>query len=391
MNHQDGYKITMAFAAHMNFGDLHTARFAFRSRGPEKLGVLAEDLRRAWWLNGHTTASAVPLSIDQESLEYIQSFGVSEDYANELRQVHQYRSRFDIDTVGGDLKLGVRGLWGHVTHFEIPVLGEVQELWTMHKGWNHPDIIEEGKRRLTEKIKLYNTIPRGCCSFIEMGTRRAFTRSWGAYVIGRLAKELKHFGGTSNVGLAKELGVRCGRTMAHEWLQAGQVLSGNLSCSQYIMLSAWLRTFPAQVNVALTDCLGLDVFLREFNRDLTRGYGGTRQDSGKPEVYGDKMLAHYDNNGVDPKTKIACFSNRVTPELVFSMLDRYNGKFKRLDFGSGKDFAHDMGDPVVPLNIVMKLVELDGKPVAKISDDEGKGMCEDAAYVHRLKKANGIS
>ena len=38
-----------------------------------------------------------------------------------------------------------------------------------------------------------------------------------------------------------------------------------------------------------------------------------------------------------------------------------------------------------PLNIVMKLQMVNGKPVAKLSDDEGKTMCDDKEFLHYLK------
>ena len=34
----------------------------------------------------------------------------------------------------------------------------------------------------------------------------------------------------------------------------------------------------------------------------------------------------------------------------------------------------------------MKMTECNGKPVAKVSDSKGKGMCEDPAYLSYLKK-----
>lgn len=39
------------------------------------------------------------------------------------------------------------------------------------------------------------------------------------------------------------------------------------------------------------------------------------------------------------------------------------------------------------LNIVMKVTEANGQPVAKISDTSGKGMCKDETYVDYLTRA----
>ena len=42
-----------------------------------------------------------------------------------------------------------------------------------------------------------------------------------------------------------------------------------------------------------------------------------------------------------------------------------------------------------PLNIVMKVTECNGSPVAKLSDTSGKGMCRDEDYVDYLKRCIG--
>ncbi len=47
-------------------------------------------------------------------------------------------------------------------------------------------------------------------------------------------------------------------------------------------------------------------------------------------------------------------------------------------FGIGTNLTNDCG--FVALQIVMKLVECNGRPVAKIPDSSGKGMCEDPLY-----------
>ncbi|MFM2348357.1 MAG: nicotinate phosphoribosyltransferase, partial [Pseudomonadota bacterium] len=39
-----------------------------------------------------------------------------------------------------------------------------------------------------------------------------------------------------------------------------------------------------------------------------------------------------------------------------------------------------------PLNIVMKLVRVNGQPVAKISDTPGKALCDDAGFLAYLRQ-----
>jgi nicotinate phosphoribosyltransferase len=45
---------------------------------------------------------------------------------------------------------------------------------------------------------------------------------------------------------------------------------------------------------------------------------------------------------------------------------------------------------IEPPDIVIKMVECNGQPVAKISDTEGKGMCEDPEFEAYLKKVYQI-
>lgn len=49
---------------------------------------------------------------------------------------------------------------------------------------------------------------------------------------------------------------------------------------------------------------------------------------------------------------------------------------------------NDVGN--VPLDIIIKMVAANGKPVAKISDEPGKSMCEDPGYLRYLAGQYGI-
>lgn len=54
-----------------------------------------------------------------------------------------------------------------------------------------------------------------------------------------------------------------------------------------------------------------------------------------------------------------------------------------LSFRIGTSLTNDTG--LEPLSIVMKMVECNGQPVAKISDSPGKAMCEDdLAYLRQV-------
>lgn len=55
----------------------------------------------------------------------------------------------------------------------------------------------------------------------------------------------------------------------------------------------------------------------------------------------------------------------------------------RPKFGIGTAFTNNVG--FEPLQIVMKLNKVNGEPVCKISDSNGKIMCDDQNFVKRLK------
>ena len=67
-------------------------------------------------------------------------------------------------------------------------------------------------------------------------------------------------------------------------------------------------------------------------------------------------------------------------ELYANLKDRV-----KVSFGVGTHLTNDFED-VDPLQIVMKLTSVNGRPVAKVSDSPGKGMCKDDAYLSYLKK-----
>jgi nicotinate phosphoribosyltransferase len=99
-------------------------------------------------------------------------------------------------------------------------------------------------------------------------------------------------------------------------------------------------------------------------------------------VWGEKMIAAIKERGGDPMQKTLLFSDSLDFERATKLYDYFHERAK-VGFGIGTYLSNDCG--LEPLNQVMKLIECNGRPVAKISDTEGKLMCRDAAYVDRLK------
>ncbi|HFK8403682.1 TPA: nicotinate phosphoribosyltransferase, partial [Salmonella enterica] len=219
---------------------------------------------------------------------------------------------------------------------------------------------------------------------MDFGTRRRFSREVQQAIVKRLQQE-SWFVGTSNYDLARRLALTPMGTQAHEWFQAHQQISPDLATSQRAALAAWLNEYPDQLGIALTDCITMDAFLRDFGIEFASRYQGLRHDSGDPVAWGEKAIAHYEKLGIDPLTKTLVFSDNLDlPKAV--ELYRHFASRVQLSFGIGTRLTCDIPQ-VKPLNIVIKLVECNGKPVAKLSDSPGKTICHDKAFVCALRKA----
>ena len=189
--------------------------------------------------------------------------------------------------------------------------------------------------------------------------------------------------GTSNVSLAHQLALKPFGTMAHEFLQAGQALAHPLD-SQKFMLEQWMQEYRGDLGIALSDIFGFDAFLRDFDRLFSKAYDGCRHDSGDPFAWGEKLLAHYESLGIDPKTKTAVFSDGLDIPKAIALAERLDGRIRTI-FGIGTSLTNDLGFPA--LQIVLKLVRCNGRPVVKLSDAPGKTMSENAEYTAWLRAA----
>jgi nicotinate phosphoribosyltransferase len=218
---------------------------------------------------------------------------------------------------------------------------------------------------------------------IEFGTRRRYSAVWHDRVLSFLKHEIaKNLIGTSNVALARKHGLRPHGTMAHEYLQACQVFAP-LADFQRFAFETWMQEYRGDLGIALSDVVGIDAFLNDFDRLFALSYAGARHDSGDPFEWGEKLIAHYERLGIDPATKSAVFSDGLDIPRCQELAARFGGRI-RTTFGIGTNFTNDFSFP--PLNIVIKMVRCNGWPVAKLSDTPGKEMCDDPVYVAWLRR-----
>lgn len=282
----------------------------------------------------------------------------------------------------GEISIEVKGSWLHTILFEIPVLAIANEVYcrNVHKDQDFTG----GRKRLLDKIDLVNSASDlASFKFADYGTRRRFARDWHKEVVQVLVDKLpNNFVGTSNVLLAKQYRTTPLGTMGHEYLQACQALGPRLRDSQVFAFEMWAKEYRGDLGIALSDVYGLNAFLRDFDMFFCKLFDGARHDSGDPFEWGERLIAHYHANRVDPRAKTLVFSDGLDIPLAMEIARRFQGRCK-VSFGIGTNLTNDLG--VQALQIVMKMVRCNGQPVAKVSDEPGKTMSVDPAYLSYLR------
>ncbi|MGO1512091.1 nicotinate phosphoribosyltransferase [Psychrobacter sp.] len=385
----DLYKFTMLQAMLHQFPQTHGV-YRFRCRNNEEtvypLSEIKDDLELQ-------LDSLCELQFLEDELEYLRSLRfIRSDFVDYL-ELFKLKRRFI--TVSTDDKnrlcVDIEGPMIQAMFFEVFVLAIVNELY--FRALSDDSVIAEGQRRLDAKVDLLHqyaaeqaTYTHDTPPFIvaDFGTRRRFSKEWQAHVVETLYKASpKIVGGTSNVYLAKELGMTPIGTMAHEFMQAFQALDVRLRDSQKAALEAWVHEYRGDLGIALTDVVGMDAFLRDFDLYFAKLFDGLRHDSGDPYVWGDKAVAHYQKLKIDPKSKILTFSDGLNLKHAWALHQYFRDRIKT-SFGIGTNLTNDMG--ITPINIVLKLVECNGQPVAKLSDSPGKTMINNDTYLAYLRQ-----
>ena len=376
----DLYKFSMMQVVLHQYPGAHVEyRFKCRTPGVDLASCL-EEIRAE--LAGLCRLRFTPEELDYlRGLRYIKGDFV--DFLGLFQLNEKYVELAPSPQVPGEIEIRIRGPWLHTILFEVPLLAIVNEVYFRR---TRPELdLGDGRERLAAKIALLKDTPGYAeCRVADYGTRRRFSRAWHEEVATTLRDRLgPQLAGTSNVDLARRLDLLPLGTLAHEYLQAHQALGPRLRDSQVAALEAWAREYRGDLGIALSDVYGLNAFLRDFDMYFCKLFDGTRHDSGDPFAWGERVLAHYRANRVDPRSKILVFSDGLDIPRVMKLYAHFQGRCQ-LAFGVGTNLTNDVGP--TPLQIVIKMVRCNGQPVAKLSDSPGKNMCDDTAYVTYLRQ-----
>ena len=328
------------------------------------------------------------LTFSEEELNYLGSLRfIKPDYVEFLRlwrPLRRYVNCYLVcDESGeGELRIEVTGPLFSAMQFEIYLLEIVNEVYFRMK-YDYHVLVETARQKLYRKIRGFQDEFYDF-KFAEFGTRRRLSREWQDYVVKELLAT-KHCVGTSNVYLAMKYDIKPIGTYAHEYVQMYQGIPGvTLAYTNKMAMDEWFEEYQGDNGTALTDTLGTALFLMDFNKLQANCYTGVRHDSGDPIEWGQAMIAHYEKLGIDPKTKTLLFSDSLNFDKAQAISDHFRGRINT-SFGIGTFLSNDTCED--PLNIVIKLQYVNGHPVAKLSDDWGKAMCQDGDYLEYLKGA----
>lgn len=332
------------------------------------------------------------LRFTEDELSYLGAMRfIKSDFVDFLRIFKLQRRYLTVATEGDKLVVIAKGPQIHVMLFEIYVLAIVNELY--FRAVDQELALNEARSRLIAKIDFLraSVTPEGLrhpFEFFDFGIRRRFSGAWQEEMVATLAREVpEFFKGTSNVYLAKKYNLVPIGTMAHEYLQTFQAVGVQLRTFQKASLETWVQEYRGDLGVALTDVVGMDAFLSDFDLYFAKLFDGLRHDSGDPVVWGEKALAHYAKLRVDANNKRLVFSDGLDLQTAVRLHKHFADRVQT-GFGVGTNLSNDTGN--TPLNIVMKLVNCNGQPTAKLSDSPGKTLCDDETFLAYLRQVFNV-
>lgn len=390
----DAYKLNMqAIVAKKHNTDM--ARWAFRCRNDDVRfsSEMVAEIREQ--IDNFCT-----LKFEQEDREWLsENFPwLGGAYINFLKYWKPDRSQITINEPSHQkyndcgLTIETQGTWLDTMMYEIPILAIVNEVYFAFKY--SPNALNLDFKTISRKR--FKEILDGkydIGTFSEFGMRRRYSAAMQDWLVKLLVDhKIPGFVGTSNVYLAKKYGIKAIGTQAHEFFMFYQGLHHlNPAYSNKFALEDWSDFYGTKLGIALTDTIGTEVFLRDFGERLATLFSGVRHDSGDPYAWGEKMLTHYRSLGIDPRTKTLLFSDSLNITKAAALNAYFKDKAK-VAFGIGTAFTcpfepTEQHPDLYPLNIVMKMVNCNGSPVAKLSNTPSKVMCLDKEYISFLTKS----
>lgn len=287
----------------------------------------------------------------------------------------------------GQYELTFAGRWVETTMWEVQALAIINELRaraTMRAFSKlELDILyASAKARAWEKIKRLRRLKEevGTLKISDFGTRRRHGFLWQQWVLEAMADGLgpEVFTGTSNMKLAMDLGLEAIGTNAHELPMVYGALANTdeeLLQAPYKVLEDWARIYDQNMRIILPDCFGTAHFLAHAP-DWVADWTGARPDSKEPIEGGEELIGWWRSKGRDPRKKLIILSDGMDIDSIETTARHFKGRV-RLGYGWGTNLTNDFKgcvpngdhDALAPISVVCKVVEANGRPAVKLSDN----------------------
>lgn len=308
---------------------------------------------------------------------------------------------YDLRKVDGQFELHFHGAWTHTTMWEIPALAIVNELRSRRamngRGRFELDVLyARAKAKLWAKVERLQQLPDLAIS--DFGTRRRHSFLWQRWCVAALKEGLgSHFIGTSNVLLAMDADLEAIGTNAHELPMVRAALAEDdaaLAVAPYKVLEEWRDHYGGNLLIALPDAFGTMAFLKDAP-DWLADWTGFRPDSAPPIAGGEQIIRWWREKGRDPATKLLIFSDGMDIDSIEAVSRHFHGRV-RMSFGWGTNLTNDFRGcapfgthALDPISLVCKVVEANGRPAVKLSDNPAKAT-GDPAEIERYLRVFGI-
>ena len=316
---------------------------------------------------------------------------------------------YELTRKDGQYELRFAGPWVGTTMWEIPALAIINELraraaMRAMSRFDLDVLYARAKTKLWSKVdRLRALAAEGPLKLSDFGTRRRHGFLWQRWCVEALQEGLgDNFIGTSNVKHAMDTGLEAIGTNAHELPMVYAALANDdeaMRQAPYDVLRDWSKMYGGNLLVVLPDCFGTTAFL-EHAPDWVADWKGARPDSKEPLVAARELIAWWRARGRDARDKLLVFSDGMDIDSIEESVRGLRGRIN-VSIGWGTNLTNDFrgcasggGDgDLRAISIVCKVVEAEGRPAVKLSDNPNKevGPADEIARYRRVFGVAGMA
>ena len=288
---------------------------------------------------------------------------------------------YELSQKDGQFELTFHGPWMYTSMWEIPALAIINELRSRAAmrdlaPFSLDVLYARAKSRLWDKVERLKQLPDLRIS--DFGTRRRHSFLWQRWCVEALKEGLGDaFTGSSNVLLAMDTDLEALGTNAHELPMVLAALADSeaeLRKAPYQVLKDWEKYYGGNLLIVLPDAFGTAAFLRDAP-DWVADWTGFRPDSAPAIEGGERIVKWWKEKGRDPREKLLIFSDGLDVDTIISAYHHFRGRV-RMAFGWGTNLTNDFEDcaprevdGLNAISLVCKVVEANGRPAVKLSDN----------------------